>query len=144
MSPLVMLRGRTPDERALMQVEGAYLMRLPYILTGVLRLCNISRFSSATKTSIGRFWPPSLNSGLGDMHLVRKFLAGISPSGDFSMHMVPPVMIMSTLASGRCRWESSPSATALGYQPKVCQVGVRLRQKKFCVNIRELVLQEYA
>jgi hypothetical protein len=47
---------------------------------------------------------PSLNSGLGDMQVSRNPRAGINPSGDFCMQIVPPVMIMRTLASGSAIW----------------------------------------
>jgi hypothetical protein len=43
---------------------------------------------------------PSLKDGRGDIPSARKPLAGINPSGECLIQMVPPVMMMSTRASG--------------------------------------------
>jgi len=45
---------------------------------------------------------PSLKLGLGAIPSLRKPLAGTRPSGEDLMHMVPPVMITRTRASGYC------------------------------------------
>ena len=57
---------------------------------------------------------PSLNSGLGDMQVSRNPRAGINPSGDFCMQIVPPVMIIRTLASGSDTWRGAVYSPILG------------------------------
>jgi len=59
---------------------------------------------SSNLTSMSSKIVPSLNSGLGDMQVSRNPRAGINPSGDFCMQIVPPVMIIRTLASGSAVW----------------------------------------
>jgi hypothetical protein len=79
------------------------LMRLPYELSGVRNPFNgleTTRPSSSTRTSMGCGSDISLNSGLGAIQRSTKLRAGISPLGDFSMQIVPPVITTSTLASG--------------------------------------------
>lgn len=45
---------------------------------------------------------PSLKLGLGAIPFSRNPVAGIRPSGDGFMHIVPPVITMRTRASGNC------------------------------------------
>ena len=59
---------------------------------------------SSNLTSMSSKIVPSLNSGLGDMQVSRNPRAGTNPSGDFCMQIVPPVMIIRTLASGSAIW----------------------------------------
>lgn len=59
---------------------------------------------SSNLTSMSSRIVPSLNSGLGDMQVSRNPRAGTNPSGDFCMQIVPPVMIIRTLASGSAIW----------------------------------------
>ena len=69
---------------------------------------------SSNLTSRSSKIDPSLNSGLGDMQVSRNPRAGINPSGDFCMQIVPPVMIIRTLASGSAIWRDVVYSPILG------------------------------
>ena len=79
---------------------------MPYVLVGVRKLLTLLVWPglSSNLTSRSSKIDPSLNSGLGDMQVSRNPRAGINPSGDFCMQIVPPVMIIRTLASGSATW----------------------------------------
>src|SRR3954453_14902625 len=76
------------------------------MLVGVRKLLTLLTWPglSSNLTSMSSKIVPSLNSGLGDMQVSRNPRAGINPSGDFCIQIVPPVMIMRTLASGSAAW----------------------------------------
>jgi hypothetical protein len=80
-----------------------HLIRLPYALSVVLKplsCLGAEPSPSFTLTSMGTGSDASLNSGLVAMQRSTKLRAGIKPFGDLSMQMVPPVITISTLASG--------------------------------------------
>jgi len=91
-------------EIQLCRAERAYRTCFPYELTGVHKLLSFCGAWSSTLTSISSWASPSLNSGRGAIQVSRKPRAGIRPSGDFCMQIVPPVMTINTLASGAGRW----------------------------------------